>query len=158
MKLRKWLFVGLVALTVFGCSGKKTVSFKTEPVTIKITHKGQPLEGADVRLHPLDTQGRGAMGKTDAAGVAVVKTFGDGLAMVDGAIAGKYKVLVNKVNVPQVDPNMDYEKLQQQRQSADPYASAPKPLLPLKYNLPDQSPFECEVKAGKNEFTFDIPE
>lgn len=157
MKLQKILVLVLAALVLVGCSQKKGVSFKTESVKITITRKGQPLEGADVRLHPMDTSGRGAMGKTDASGVAVVKTFGEGNTVVEGAVPGKYKVLVTKVDFPQVDPNVDYDTLQKQQASRDPYASAPKPLLPPKYNS-RLTPFECEVKAGQNEFTFDIPE
>lgn len=151
----------LLGLSVLlgGCSRERKVTFKTYPVKITITHKGQPLEGADVRLHPLDPSGRGAQGKTDASGVASMRSFGEGGAMAEGAMAGKYKVLVSKVEIPASAAAADYDQAQAEQATADPYASAPKPLLPPKYNNWQETPFECEVKeGGPNEFTFDIPE
>lgn len=152
--------VCLIAGLVFvGCSKGPTVTFKTYPVKITITQKGQPLAGADVRLHPLDENGRGAQGKTDISGVATMRSFGDGNAMADGAMAGKYKVLVSKVDVPAIPEGQDYDAMQAQQAAADTYASAPRPLLPPKYNSWQETPFECEVQtSGPNEFTFDIPE
>lgn len=153
---RALLVAGIVLV---GCSKGPTVTFKTYPVKITITQRGQPLPGADVRLHPLDENGRGAQGKTDMSGVATMRSFGEGNAMAEGAMAGKYKVLVSKVDVPATPEGEDYDKLQAQQAAADTYASAPKPLLPPKYNSWQDTPFECEVQAsGPNEFTFDIPE
>jgi|YNPMSStandDraft_1061717.scaffolds.fasta_scaffold01314_3 hypothetical protein len=149
-----------LSIALLGCSKERKVSFKTYPTKVTITQKGQPLADASVTLHPLDPNGRGAQGKTDASGVAVMKSFGEGGAMAEGAMPGKYKVLVSKVLVPAgatATEGSDYDAAQSA--SADPYASAPKPLLPPKYNSWQQTPFECEVKeGGPNEFTFDIPE
>ncbi|MGQ9505709.1 MAG: hypothetical protein ACUVQG_11955 [Thermogutta sp.] len=156
----KELSVCLGMLLIFvGCSKQKTVSFKTYPVKVTITQKGQPLADANVTFYPLDANGRGAQGKTDSAGVAVLKSFGEAGATAEGAMAGKYKVLVSKVLVPSVPEGADYDQLQAQQATADPYASAPRPFLPPKYNDWQTTPFECEVKEGAaNEFTFDIPE
>lgn len=159
MKSKVACAVLVAGLFVLGCSKEPKVTFKTYPVKITITQKGQPLPGADVRLHPLDPNGRGGQGKTDISGVAVVKSFGDGNAIAEGAMAGKYKVLVSKIQVPVTAEGQDYDQLQAQQAGADPYASAPKPLLPPRYNSWQETPFECEVQAsGPNEFTFDIPE
>lgn len=72
------------------------------------------------------------------------------------------EVLVSKVLVPataEATEGSDYDAAQAQQATADPYASAPKPLLPPKYNSWQETPFECEVtESGANEFTFDIPE
>lgn len=159
MKLQQ-LYIYLGVLLVFtGCSKQRTVSFKAYPVKVTITQKGQPLADANVLFYPLDANGRGAQGKTDSAGVAVMKSFGEAGAVAEGAMAGKYKVLVSKVLAPTTPEGADYNQLQAQQAAADPYASAPKPLLPPKYNSWQTTPFECEVKEGApNEFTFDIPE
>ncbi|HPU08059.1 MAG TPA: hypothetical protein PLO20_16125 [Thermogutta sp.] len=156
------ILVGLAVLG-WGCSKERKVSFKAFPVKVTITYHGRPLEGADVRLHPLDPNGRGAQGKTDASGVATMRSFGEGGAMAEGAMAGKYKVLVSKsvseVEIPATPEGPDYDRMAAQEARADPYASSSKPLLPLKYSSWEQSPFECEVtEAGPNEFTFDIPD
>lgn len=94
--------------------------------------------------------------------MAVMKSFGEGGAVAEGAMPGKYKVLVSKVLVPataEATEGSDYDAAQAQQATADPYASAPKPLLPPKYNSWQETPFECEVtESGANEFTFDIPE
>ncbi|GEM_PF-1963339 len=159
--MKSVLGVALLAggLVLLGCSKEPQVTFKTYPVKITITQKGQPLLGADVRLHPLDPNGRGGQGKTDESGVAVIKSFGEGNAMAEGAMAGKYKVLVSKVSIPASSEGSNYDQMQVQQATADPYASAPRPLLPAKYNDWQQTPFECEVtQAGPNEFTFDISE
>ncbi|MGB9688613.1 hypothetical protein [Thermogutta sp.] len=159
MKMRLLCIAVIGIVLASGCSKERKVSFKTYPVKVTITQKGQPLADADVRLHPLDANARGAQGKTDSSGVAVMKTFGEGGAIAEGAMAGKYKVLVSKVLVPKTPEGADYDKLQAEQATADPYASAPKPLLPPKYNNWQETPFECEVKeGGPNEFSFDIPE
>lgn len=162
MKSQVVCLVLVVTVALGGCSKQRKVSFKTYPVKITITQKGQPLADASVTLHPLDPNGRGAQGKTDTTGVATMKSFGEGGAIAEGAMAGKYKVLVSKVLVPATataTEGSDYDAAQTQQAAGDPYASAPKPLLPPKYNSWQQTPFECEVKeGGPNEFTFDITE
>ena len=53
-----------------GCGKPKVEAPKTCPVSIKITHRGQPVEGASVTLIPQEQSGRGAAGVTDGSGVA----------------------------------------------------------------------------------------
>ncbi|HPU08024.1 MAG TPA: hypothetical protein PLO20_15935 [Thermogutta sp.] len=156
MRIAAVLTLVAVTIAIAGCGQKKGVSFKTVPVTIKLTYKGQPLDGANVQMYPLDPNGRGATGKTDANGAAVMRTFGDAGAMAEGAIPGKYKIIVTKVDVPQVSENINYEEYSKQQAEQNPYASAPKPLLPTKYSSPQTTPFECEVKDGPNEFSFEL--
>jgi hypothetical protein len=53
---------------------------------------GAPVPGATVTFAPLDDSKPAAMGVTDPQGVYSLRTYSPG----DGAVAGEYKILVNK--------------------------------------------------------------
>jgi hypothetical protein len=126
---------------------------KTYPVSIKIAHRGQPVEGASVTLVPQGQSGRGASGVTDANGVAKMGLPG----LVDGAVPGKYWVTVSKVEGAQSDPNMSAEEFYKQ-QSSDPAAApaSPKHLLPLKYLSAESGGLECPVKEQQDQQLFEF--
>jgi len=69
---RLWVYSVVAAGLAFcpGCGKPKPEVPKTYPVSIKIAHRGQPVEGANVTLVPQGQSGRGASGVTDASGVA----------------------------------------------------------------------------------------
>lgn len=140
------IFVGLSYVVAFGgCStGEKTYA-----VAGIVTYKNAPVADADVTLSPIseDPKAKPARGKTDSSGHFTLKTYfapGDDRA---GAVAGKYKVAVQKI--PATDGIVD------------PYkpGGMPKNELPEKYATPDKSPFEKEVSAtAKNDWTLDLQE
>jgi hypothetical protein len=138
-----------VVCLLLGCSdGGPTNRRPTKKVTVKVTYKGSPLENANVTFINQDGEPAPAYGKTDAQGVAKMKTYVEG----DGAVPGMHKVLIDKsesvggqtvdVDSPQYNPN------------------APPPtvkyLIPQKFNNPGTSGLTAEVKDGPNEFTFDL--
>lgn len=61
------------------------------PVTISVTYKGSPVEGASVLLAP-QSGDYSAAGLTDASGLAIMKTNG----MYEGVAAGTYDASVTK--------------------------------------------------------------
>ena len=84
--------VGLIALA--GCGREAT----TNPVHGTVTLDGRPLARATVQFLAQDPGGRDALGTTDANGLFRLSTF----KPRDGALAGKYKVVVR--SVPEADP------------------------------------------------------
>jgi len=131
-----------------GCGEPKPEVPTTYPVSIKIAHRGQPVQGASVTLVPQQQSGRGASGVTDAGGVAKMALPG----LADGAVPGKYWVTVSKVEGVQSDPNMSAEEFYKQ-QSSEPSAapSSPKHLLPVKYLSAQSGGLECEVKEQQDQ-------
>jgi hypothetical protein len=81
-----------------GCSkgdGQGSAIVATAPVSGTLTSGGKALEHFQVSLHPIDG-GRGAVGRTDAAGKFTLGTNGT----ADGAPLGKSKVTVVWVGPP----------------------------------------------------------
>jgi hypothetical protein len=62
------------------------------PVSLTVTYKGAPVEGAQVTFHSAGEGARTCQGRTDASGRAAIGTF----SIDDGALAGAYKVSVAK--------------------------------------------------------------
>lgn len=123
------------------------------PCTITVTDGGTVLDDASISLSPVD--GEWAAGaKTDAQGVAVIKTQ----AEYDGAAAGKYKVGISKMSDPEgpteeeIDA-MSYEEASAAMNDRKPAVS----LVPDHLTIASLSPIEIEVTAdGENKITIDI--
>lgn len=114
------------------------------PTTVKITHRGTPVEGATVTLVPQE-QGSAvaAFGRTDASGTATLGSFGAG----DGAVPGPYHVTVTKVEVSEL-PVFDRD--------GDPQVVT-ESLLPEKYGEVEDSGLVATVtESGPNTFSFDL--
>lgn len=137
-----------------GCGKPKAQVPKTYPVSIKIGYHGKPVEGANVSLLAQEPSGRGASGVTDANGVAKMGLPG----LADGAVPGKYRVTVSKVETAQSDPNMSAEEFyKQQKTNATAAPSSPKHLLPLKYLSAQSSGLECTTTEQKDQlFEFNL--
>lgn len=126
-----------------GCGPKNPGTF---PVSIKITHKGTPLEGAIVSIVSTDDGGHSASGVTTNGGTAELHTT-DGWK---GAFPGQYAVAVTKwENVIVSDPSPE---------SPDSTRTEQKDLLPAKYGDHSQSGFNITVEKKNTVQTFDIPE
>ncbi|MBQ9801297.1 MAG: hypothetical protein IJO40_15360, partial [Thermoguttaceae bacterium] len=94
MKLTKLLVAApalLALVAAFGCGGEKLPAGMPKPVptTITLTLDGKGLADASVTMIP-DSGSYAAVGKTDASGVAEMKTDGK----YKGAVPGSYKVVV----------------------------------------------------------------
>lgn len=123
--LLKWAacLAGLIAIA--GC--KPSSGLDTTPVSITVTYKGNPVEGANVSMSNTTVQPPAvAVGRTDAQGVAVMKTGED-----DGAVKGIHLIMINKYEAAPSTASADVES-----ESYDPnvQTEAPKSLLPVKYN------------------------
>lgn len=156
------VIVGLGALlTLVGCgSGKNIGAVKA---TGTVTFDGKPLEGATVSFIPEGEGGRNASGLTDAQGNFRLTTLEPG----DGALPGKYKVTVSKV---EQDPNALPPATTQEegmKRAAEMAAKAntrnatpaepPKAMLPDRYGNEKTSGLSAEVKSGgENNFTFPL--
>jgi hypothetical protein len=89
--------IGLRAICLLLCACGCTPATNnptTFPVSGVVTLKGKPLADADVVFVPENQGGQAAFGKTDATGTYKLTTFAPG----DGAVEGKYKVKVSKLD------------------------------------------------------------
>jgi hypothetical protein len=82
--------LGLSVMTS-GCSAPDA-SEGCIPVSLTVTYKGAPVEGAQVTFVAKGEGARTCQGMTDDTGRAVIGTF----SIDDGALAGAYKVMVSK--------------------------------------------------------------
>jgi hypothetical protein len=155
MKRRR--FLSLIALLVVvvgpfllcaGCGGGANRP-ATTAVTLTITYKGQPVEGATVTLVP--EQGSStpvATALTDRSGVAKPRTFPE----VGGVVPGSYTVTVRKTEaVGSVPEGQSLDDL--------PPGQGPtfKELLPAKYASPSTSPLKLTVpERGSASEKFDL--
>lgn len=137
------LVAGCIALSGCGGSGDQSAGNRptTYPATGSVIFQGAPVAGATVVFQP-EGEGQTAVGMTDTQGKFTLKTFVDG----DGAIAGKYKVRVEKIE-----------------ETRGPVSDPEAPLPPIKVvsHLPDiygkieTSPLEATVQVdGDNKFDF----
>jgi hypothetical protein len=144
------LLLVMGAIVLSGCGPKLPPGARpTKKVTVTVTYKGSPVQGATVSFVNQDGESPSANGLTDAQGKAKLRTYIDG----DGATLGKHKVIIEKSEAvggqqigpedPKYDPNA-------------PPATI-KYLLPQKYNNIATSGLSAEVaESGQSEFTFDL--
>lgn len=123
--------IGLLflCLVMVGCGGAENVK-KRASVTIKITHDGSPVTEGEVRMM-MTGKGEAAMGNLNESGQVELTDV----------VLGNYSVAVAPPELATPDnpaPKKDY------------------PNLPKQYRDLSKSPLKAEVKAGSNEFTFDL--
>jgi hypothetical protein len=138
-----------VAAFLGGCGSKLPPGARpTKKVTVTVTYKGAPVEGANVTFVHQEGDPAPANGRTGPDGKAKLKTYVE----EDGAVLGKHKVLIEKSetvggsNVPQDSPEYN------------PNAPPPtiKYILPQKYSNFASGLTADVTEAGPNEFTFDL--
>ena len=128
----------------------------------RMTHNGQPLDGASVTFSPTTHEGREASGLTNANGEFVVLTQG---ATKSGCMPGSYRVSVTKnIAVDRHGNPLVFVV------SDDPHAPPPaglesgerptmKSVIPEKYGNAETSGLTAEVtKKGPNSFVFELTE
>jgi len=139
-------------LPLFGCGEKLPPGMPT-PVRCEIfvTQDGNPLEGAMVRLLPMDGGTWVAIGSTDASGKATVYT----MDRYKGAVPGKYKVAVNKSETEEVPPagSEAYRRIESRGGSLDSFN-----LVEEQYGDAQTTPLEIEVKRGMPTHMVDVGE
>ena len=133
-----------------GC-GHKSGLDGVVAVTGTVTYQGKPIDGASVAFSP-DGKGRAASGRTDATGRFQLTT----LDANDGALPGKYKVAISKVEVENAmtaDQAMEWFK----KNGGPPPGGNIKNRLPDKYKDANASGQTAEVvKGGENDFSFKL--
>jgi len=140
----------VLALLLLGCGSTKLPpgARPTKKVTVTVTYKGAPVEGANVTFVNQEGDPAPANGRTNAEGKAQLKTYIEG----DGAVVGHHKVIIEK------SESVGGNNADQDSPQYNPNAPPPtvKYLVPQKYsNL--ASGLTAEVKdSGPNEFTFDL--
>ena len=119
--------------------GVKSDRKPTHPVKGFVYLDGTPAAGATVVLHQKAANKKGfvrvADGRVEGDGSFMLSTYG----AFDGAPAGDYVVTVVPAG-----------------RSADEEGPPKKITLPERYAKPDTTDLTATVKAGKNEFTFDL--
>jgi hypothetical protein len=144
----------LVSLPLAGCGSNAPPGAKpTKPVKVTVTYKGAPVSDADVSFIYQGPDQIYAFGKTDAQGVARLKTYVEG----DGAVLGTHKVTIIKVETVGEKPAAD----QDSPDYAPPTGNEPPTKLmhhiPTKYDNPGSSGLTAEVtSSGPNDFKFDL--
>ena len=151
--IARWLLcVSICCVVLAGCGRAQRWPALTEPTTAVVRLDGRPVEGALVMLGPVG-KGYSSQGTTAADGKATMTTFRSG----DGAVAGRYKVIVSSeevrdnpaLNFP--DPAIDREAYDLAKHKA---AEAGLPfylrrqLLPQRYVSFDTSGLDAEIRKG----------
>ncbi len=118
-----------LSLIMVGCGGADNVK-KRGSVTLTITHEGSPVTEGEVRMMMVG-KGEAAVGNLNESGQVELTDV----------VLGNYTVAVLPPELATPDnpaPKKDY------------------PNLPNKYRDISKSPLKAEVKAGSNDFTFDL--
>jgi hypothetical protein len=166
------LAMSLLLLTA-GC-GSPNPSGSCVAVSLTVTYKGQPVEGAQVTFTANGGGARTCQGVTDQSGRAVLGTFG----IDDGAQPGPYKVSVAKSSVDGTgnamsdpalagidtvggntgglqiqDPTLAYRE----QMNTDGTMKEAESQLPAKYASSEDSGVTFNVESsGSNDFTVDL--
>ena len=126
------------------------------PVSGTVTYQGKPVEGANVIFAPEAPAARSASGTTEADGRFQLTT----LQPDDGALCGKYKVAISKVQVANA---MTAEEMTSAEARKKFEKNGGPPKLDVKSELPEDyqdaasSGLTAEVTdSGANDFTFDL--
>ncbi|MFG0261162.1 MAG: carboxypeptidase-like regulatory domain-containing protein [Novipirellula sp. JB048] len=132
-----------------GCNGPASVD-GVVPTSGTVKHQGQPVAGATVTFAP-DGSGRACSGMTDENGRFEVTT----LQPNDGAMPGKYKILISKSEV--IGALSHEETIAYIEKNGKEPTISVKESLPVKYKTAASSDLTAEVSEGaENDFTFDL--
>lgn len=131
-----WL---LLAVIVGGCGGKTETRPPTFPVSGKVLSKSQPVDGAMLMFHPVNSALKQIYGyaKTEKDGTFKVSTFDAG----DGAPEGDYSVTITWPTVVPEDGGYGDDRYQG------------------KFNNPASTPFKAKVTKPATELApFEVPQ
>ena len=148
----------LAVVTFCGCNRVEKPADLPElyPCKISVIQDGQPLEGATVILADEASQLRFSVGGvTNAQGVVEVKTDGKFV----GAPAGKFKVLISKVFVPEMDlgtPPEDPVAKAEYDKKVQEFNSQQADTVDTNYKSFGTTPASIEVTTAGAEASFDV--
>jgi hypothetical protein len=125
------LFVVLITLPL-GCGDDSGLA----QVSGIVRHNGQPLANAYVGFWPEEVGVRAASGSTDANGHYRLTTF----RANDGAMVGKYKIMVRAEEIPEGPP----------KSADDMTLKRGKLLTPPHYSNAETSGLTADVAKGNN--------
>ena len=154
------IFIILTAIILLfaGCGGEKRPDGMPTPVacTIIVTQDGKPLEGAMVRLLPVDGNSWNAMGRTDASGTVIIYS----MDRFRGAVPGKYKAVVTKTEQEATVAELPSEERARLQSQGLPIPPEPMPvnfnLVEEQYGDVSKTPHEIEITKGKPSHTIDV--
>jgi hypothetical protein len=164
--MRTVCFALLSAVAMFvltGCGQQGPEIAKASGV---VTLGGAPLANARIMFHPIEGGARMSYGTSDESGNFSMSTFG----MNDGALVGKHKVTVSKVDLPEEATQIDVEALKKGGYTGggmpgyegmmgigEKKATEVEQQIPEKYSDKNKSQIEVEVTAsGPNEFSLNL--
>ncbi|MGL4594780.1 MAG: hypothetical protein ACRCUY_08650 [Thermoguttaceae bacterium] len=158
-------------LLLLGCSKEQRPKDlpPLEPTIIQVMQGGKPLADAIVSLKSEDDPNFawGAVGRSDASGNATVAAKG----MYNGAVAGRYKVVVSKFEMASMpdpyadapDIKTDFEAYQGWLMKNEAKIAAAQRKEPKSYTLidpifasRDTTTLSVEITKGKNRHTVDV--
>jgi hypothetical protein len=133
-----WWLLGATCLTA-GCGGGLV------PVRGRVLLDDIPVAGATVTLIPIE-EGRPASGLTDAQGGFRLTTF----KRDDGALPGRYKIVVTKTDALPPPPEGEYgdaDRIIKHGLAVNPPRDKQKPALPAVYADAARTPLRCTLPA-----------
>ena len=134
--MRRRSLFGLIGLALLlGCNSGSVSG--TVPISGKVTYKGAPVEGAIITFVP-EGNGRTATATTIAGGVFSLTTVD-----AAGAMPGKYKVTVDKVEY-----GAGGSSSMEAAASGNAAEGQSKRVLPAKYAEAASTPLAMEVPSG----------
>lgn len=150
MKTFSLLLVGCAILSTVGCAGGGAEGeLPTFPTKVTVTYKGAPVEGATIAFI---NETAPAYGRTDASGVAMMKTYKEG----DGAIVKIHNVTIVKTNILGAASDADQDSPDYDPATANANLKI-EYLIPQRYSSPGTSKLVAEITDQKlNELTFDL--
>ncbi len=134
--VRRGNWFGLVLLASAGCGSPPGLV----PVKGTVTLDGKQLATASVQFVAQDPGGRDATGTTDEDGVFTLSTLKPG----DGAIPGKYKVVIQASTPVSGPPAASMEDAQKSARDKAPRGIT----LPDRYTRPDRTVLWQDVPAS----------
>jgi hypothetical protein len=152
MPTTTWLPL-VVAFALHGCGGEDG----PVPVEGVVRLNGAPVAGATVSFLP-EGGGRPAVGATNRDGRFRLTTFESG----DGALPGRYRVVVTKVEPVELPPfdaqgEEDGERLTERFEEYQRSRRASRrTLLPAVYGRADTTPLSHEVKPDETPVVLDL--
>lgn len=157
LALRSCLLLSLLAM---GCGGQaapkdRVPTFKAGGI---VTYKGQPVEGALVRLISRTPEAMGASATTDKEGRFQLMTYQPG----DGAPEGNYLVVISKTEASKTSEGTgnvdspDYVPPKEVPYDPDRPPPAPKNLLPAKFGNAAKTPLMALIDGPTDELKFEL--
>lgn len=149
------LLLGAVALVVAGC-GAVGPSFN--PVGGKLTVDGKVPANVQISFYPVDGKGPIASGNVDAGTgrYDLTSSGGVGKPAGKGAVAGKYKVVLNASGGGGGAASPEAMMAQYSGNNQGKAPAAPKASFKKEYGSASTSPKEVEVKSGTNSIDLDL--